>query len=86
VWHVSVSLLCGGLVSNQRMKRREDWTASEVKEGRKLCRKLLREVGGGEEFWKVGEMCEHYRKLMTAEEIQRLDPKWLALPAIDEAG
>ena len=67
------------------MKPREDWSASEVKEARKLCRKLLREVGR-EEFWKVGESCEHYRKLLTNEEIQGLDPKWLALPAIDEAG
>ena len=85
MWHVSVSLLCGGTISNRRMKPRTEWTASEVKESHKLCRKLLREVGR-EEFWKVGEVCEHYRKLMTTEEIQRLDPKWLALPAIDEAG
>lgn len=85
MWHVSVSLLCGGMVSNQRMKQREDWTASEVKESHKLCRKLLREVGR-EEFWKVGDVCEHYRKLLTDQEIQSLDPRWLALPAIDEAG
>ena len=80
MWHVSVSLLLGGFPSY-----REGWSRPSVKECRKLCRKLLRNVGG-EEFWKSGEICEHYRKLMVTKEIELLDPKWLALPAIDEAG
>ena len=76
MWHVSVSV--GG-------KPRTVWSDETVRRARKLCRKLLAGVGG-EEFWKPGNICEHYRKLMTPEEIKMLDPKWLSLPAIDEAG
>jgi len=80
VWHLSVSAW------NQRQQLpRVEWSEELTRRARKLCRKLLREVGAAE-FWKAGEMCEHYRKLMTSEEIRMLDPKWLALPAIDEAG
>ncbi len=80
MWHVSVAVLNqGGLLA------RPMWSDELARRARKLCRKLLREVGS-QEFWKVGERCEHYRKLLTTEEIQGLDPKWLELPAIDEAG
>ena len=81
VWHVSVSVRQNGWTL-----QRSEWSDELARRAKKLCRKLLREVGRDQEFWKPGQICEHYRKLLTADEIQLLDPKWLALPAIDEAG
>jgi hypothetical protein len=58
-----------------------------VNEAKRLCRKLLKGVGRSEsEFWKLGEICGHYRRIMTSEEVSLLDPRWMKLTPIDEAG
>jgi hypothetical protein len=64
------------------------WSSRHRAAAKQLSRALTDGVGleDGQGFLKWGAFCLHRRKLLTDEEIGLLDPDWLALPAIDEAG
>lgn len=47
--------------------------------------RLLAGVGKRPDYWARGERALHLRRNLNAAELAQLDPKWIALPAIDEA-
>jgi hypothetical protein len=62
------------------------WDAVRWAAARGMAVALLRGVGQGEDYWKDGPHALHLRRRLGDAEIAGLDPAWLALPAIDEAG
>jgi hypothetical protein len=80
VWHASLALL--------DMKRRRptplaSWDHRRKAKARGRALALLAGVGTGPDHWKEGEGALHLRRRLSEAELARLDPGWLALPAID---
>ena len=62
------------------------WTGQQAGAAVNLGRALLEGVGTGDVFIGWGEVALHVRRQLSPEEIERLDPEWLACPAVDMAG
>jgi hypothetical protein len=76
VWHASIG--CGG-------KRVAEWSPGMLERAHAILRVLMYGVGQGEtKIDSEGYVLQH-RRTLTEEEIAKLEPAWLALPAIDEA-
>ena len=82
MWHVSVSVWRNG---RGPLPCRQ-WTGSEFSSARKFAKKQLAGVGQDTPFLKTGDIAIHFRKMLTPNEIAMLDPEWMKLTPIDEAG
>lgn len=82
VWHASISL--------QDLRRRRpvpvaDWDARAWEKARTKLRTLLAGVGTGEDVRERGDVALHLKRRLSDGELARLDPAWLANPAVDGA-
>lgn len=64
---------------------RSRWSKSAAGQARSVALNLLGGVGTGEDFVEAGELVYHVRRRLSDPELARLDPHWLAIPAIDMA-
>lgn len=63
-----------------------EWTPKHRRKAERRCSELLAGVGAGADHWSVTESAVHLRRPLSETEIATLDPRWLALPAIDPGG
>jgi hypothetical protein len=61
------------------------WDFRRLTKARGRLRELLAGVGTGEDYWQAGDAAYHLRRRLSEAELGRLDPEWLALPAVDGA-
>jgi hypothetical protein len=59
------------------------WDLKVLSKSRHRAVTLLKGVGVGQDHWTRGDGAIHLRRRLSDAEIERLDPAWLALPAID---
>jgi hypothetical protein len=74
VWHASVAVL--GKHSGQ-------WASSDVRRVHHVAHQLLEGVGVGKWHEETNERAYHLRRRLSDDELARLDPAWLAIPAVD---
>ncbi len=82
MWHASISL--------QDLRRRRpvavaDWDGRDWEKARAKLRMLLLGVGTGEDVRERGDVAIHLKRRLSDGELARLDPAWLACPAVDGA-
>lgn len=61
------------------------WDPKVITKARGRLAELLDGVGAGPDHWTPGTDAYHLRRRLSEAEIMTLDPRWLALPAIDGA-
>jgi hypothetical protein len=61
------------------------WDFKRTTKARGRLRELLSGMGTGLDYWEAGGAAYHLRRRLTDAELARIDPAWLALPAIDGA-
>jgi hypothetical protein len=81
VWHASIARI--DLGSDRAIPVRR-WGAKHHAKAYGRAATLLAGVGEGRDFREDGDYCIHLRRKLTPAEMARIDPAWLAAPAIDE--
>lgn len=60
-----------------------DWGPKREAKARGRGLTLLAGVGTGPSLWSEGGVVIHLRRRLADEELARLEPAWLAIPAVD---
>lgn len=80
VWHASIAYRPDPRKAPQLV---ESWTAKRRAKAATALRELLGGVGTGPDHWSDTGLALHLRRRLSDAELARIDPAWLALPAID---
>jgi hypothetical protein len=70
-------------MGRHRVVQPGQWDRKTLAKARGRAEVLLEGVGTGPDHWTRGADAIHLRRRLSDAEIERLDPAWLALPAID---
>jgi hypothetical protein len=70
-------------MGRHRVVKPDQWDRKVLAKARGRALSLLAGVGIGQDHWTRGDGAIHLRRRLSDAEIERLDPTWLALPAID---
>lgn len=81
MWHASLSLRIGGGPFPTGK-----WTRQQRREAERVAARLLAGVGQAPERGDVYPFSYQLRRCLTDAELVRLDPAWVAIPAVDEGG
>lgn len=81
MWHASVALLENGRpVPTTSMDRKSRRLAGD------LALRLINGVGIGRTIEGTVQIAHHARRVLSPDELRRIDQDWLALPPIDRGG
>jgi hypothetical protein len=82
VWHASIALLSkkGSPIPVS------EWGREQQRKAASKLRNLLAGVGAGEDHWGSLDVSCHLRRRLSDRELARIDPAWMAIPAVDLSG